>query len=319
MTSTPRVSILVPVYNRAHCIAQTLASALAQSFSDLEVVVVDNASTDATWAVVQEVAARDPRVRAFRNESNLGPVRNWRRCVAEARGEFGKILWSDDLMHEDFLALAVPLMEDPAVGFVYSPALVFTGADPLAGELAFTGAPAGRRPSAEFIAGALLERDYPVSPGCALFRLTDMRDCLPEQVPNRVGSDFAMLAIGNDLLLFLLVAARYPAFHRLEAPLSYFRSHPGSITLSSAPGRIPLHYAIAKAWFVSGHPQPPGLEARFNALLQLLLLAFRGNPQGLARVDDFYPVSGPRRVDYPFLAWRLLRGAWRQLARRVRG
>ena len=92
MSIAPQVSILVPVYNRAHCIEQTLASALEQTFTDLEVVVVDNCSTDGSWELIQRVATRDPRVRVFRNDSNIGPVRNWLRCVREARGELGQIL-----------------------------------------------------------------------------------------------------------------------------------------------------------------------------------------------------------------------------------
>lgn len=319
MSATPRVSILIPVYNRADCIRQTLASALEQRFADLEVVVVDNCSTDASWAIIQEVAAQEPRVRAFRNDSNLGPVRNWLRCVREARGELGKILWSDDLLHVDFLAQAVPLMADADVGFVYSPALVFSGADPLEGASYYATAPAGRRPAGEFIEGLLLNHDYPVSPGCALFRMTDMRDCLLEQVPNRVGSDFSMHAIGNDALLFLLVAERYRFCHRLEQPLSYFREHAGSITVSAARGKIPLHYDLAKAWFVSRAKLPAALVARFNAMLCIDLLAFRGNAFGLRRLADFYPADAARPVAVAYLLSRLAGMVLRRLRRRLGG
>lgn len=315
MSATPRVSILIPVYNRAALIGETLASALGQRFADLEVVVVDNCSTDASWDVIQAVAARDPRVRAFRNDSNIGPVRNWLRCVREARGEFGKILWSDDLMHADFLAQAVPLMEDPGVGFVYSPARIFAGDDPQQGSVLYGSTPSGARPATEFIEGTLLLRDYPVSPGCALFRLTDMRECLLEQVPNRVGSDFAMHAIGNDVLLFLLVAARYPRFVRLEAAMSYFREHAGSITISSNPGKITLNYAIAKAYFVAVCPQPAALVARFNAILFLFLLRFRSNALGLRRVDDFYPQPGHHPIAYAYLAGRFAQAVLSRLRR----
>lgn len=317
--ATPRVSILIPVYNRADCIEATLACALGQTVTDLEVVVVDNCSSDGSWELIQAVAARDPRVRAFRNDSNIGPVRNWLRCVQEARGEFGKILWSDDLLHPEFLARALAAMADPGVGFAYSPALVFTGEDPLAGVPYYDSVPAGSRPSTDFIDGILLARDYPVSPGCALFRLADMRDCLLEQVPNRVDSDFAMHAIGNDVLLFLLVAARYPRFVRLADPLSYFRDHPGSITVSSARGKIPLHYDIAKAWFVAKHPPAPAVAARFNALLFLDLLAFRHNAFGLHRVDDFYPASASRPIAWPWLALRVAFLVLRRIGRRLGG
>lgn len=317
MNASPKVSVLIPVYNRASFIAQTLGSALGQTFSDLEVVVVDNCSTDGTWEVIQQVAARDARVRAFRNEQNIGPVRNWLRCVGEARGEFGKILWSDDLIRQDYLAQAIPALEDPAVGFVYSPARIFHGDQPDLGKVLYDSLPAGAHPAMTYIEGALLGMDFPQSPGCAMFRLRDMRECLLEQVPNRIGSDFSMHAIGNDLLLFLLVAQRYPRFVRLEEPLSSFRDHPGSISISSSRGKMLLHYDVAKAWFVSQALLPQEIAARFNALLCLDLLLFYRNPFGIRRMSDFYPADGQRPISLLFLFSRVAGMAVNFLRRRL--
>lgn len=301
MNTSPQVSVLVPVYNRAYCIEQALASALEQTFGDLEVVVVDNCSTDGSWELIQRAASSDARVRAFRNDSNIGPVRNWLRCVREARGELVKIIWSDDLLHREFLAEAVPLMANAAVGFVYSPAVIFFGEDPLNGYTLYKSTPLGCRPTTEFIEGSLLKRDYPVSPGCGLFRAKDVRDCLLDQVPNRIGSDFAMHAIGPDVLLYLLVAERYPFFHRLAQPLSYFRANPDGITVSSGRGKIALHYDVAKAWFVSRGDLPPRLVAQFNSVLFTDLLVFRGKPFGLRRIADFYPESGQHSLSVAYL------------------
>ena len=100
-TSSPKVSILIPVYNREAFIAACVQSALEQTFTDFEIIIVDNASTDTTWKICQQIAEQDKRIRIFRNERNIGPVRNWRRCIEEARGVYGKILWSDDLISEE--------------------------------------------------------------------------------------------------------------------------------------------------------------------------------------------------------------------------
>jgi len=293
--------VLVPVYNRAYCIEQALASALEQTFGDLEVVVVDNCSTDGSWELIQRAASSDARVRAFRNDSNIGPVRNWLRCVREARGELIKIIWSDDLLHREYLAEAVPLMADATVGFVYSPAMIFFGGDPLNSYTLYESTPLGCRPTAEFIEGSLLKRDYPVSPGCGLFRIKDVRDCLLEQVPNRVGSDFAMHAIAPDALLFLLVAERYPCFYRLKQPLSYFRAAPDGISVTSGRSKLALHYDVAKAWFVSRGDLPPTLVAKFNSMLFIDLLVFRGKPFGLRRIADFYPETGQHSLSVAYL------------------
>src|SRR6266508_5714193 len=82
----PSVSLLVPVFNRADLIGPCLDSALAQTMGDLEVVVVDGASTDGTWEVCLRYAEADPRVRVIRESRNSGPVRGWWRCVEEAKG-----------------------------------------------------------------------------------------------------------------------------------------------------------------------------------------------------------------------------------------
>ena len=119
------VSILIPVYNREEFIGECIESALVQTFASIEIVVVDNASTDKTWEICQQFAAKDHRVRVFQNDINIGPVRNWLACVMQARGEYTKILWSDDLIHPDFLEKMLPYLEDPCVGFVYSSAYIF--------------------------------------------------------------------------------------------------------------------------------------------------------------------------------------------------
>jgi len=309
------VSILIPTYNREELIGETIQSALLQTYSHIEVIVVDNASTDGTWAVIKAFASKDHRIKAFRNETNIGPVRNWLRCVREATGVFGKILWSDDLLHPDFLSQAVHAMGQPDVGFVYSPALFFDGVDPLLGKRRYDTPPSGRRLSHEFLKGSLLARDYPLSPGCAMFRLADMRSCLMERVPNRVGSDFSMHAIGNDLLLFLMIAVRYPYFVKLKEPLSYFRAHAGSISEAAEPGKLVLHYDIAKAWFVSTNSLPARLVARFNGFLATHLFLYRNNGFGLRRVDDFYPQTGPHPIAWGWLPLDLLKFFTKKLHR----
>src|SRR3989304_5716279 len=112
----PAVSLLVPAFNREKLLVPCLDSALAQTFPDLEVVVVDGASTDGTWEVCQRYASADSRVRVFRDEVNTGPVRGWWRCLEEARGTHGTFLWSDDVLRPTFLEMTLPQLADKNVG-----------------------------------------------------------------------------------------------------------------------------------------------------------------------------------------------------------
>ena len=94
---TPVVSVVVPAYQSAAHIGKTLSSVLAQTFEDLELVVVDDASTDGTVEVARSFP--DDRLRVLANQTNVGPVENWNRAVAEARGRFVKLLCGDDVLY----------------------------------------------------------------------------------------------------------------------------------------------------------------------------------------------------------------------------
>lgn len=112
----PRVSIGVPIYNGEKYIRHTLDSLLAQTFRDIEIIVTDNGSTDATPQIVKRYAALDPRVWFVSNGSNLGPARNYNRSLELARGEYFKWNPADDLCAADFVEKCVNVLDsDPSV------------------------------------------------------------------------------------------------------------------------------------------------------------------------------------------------------------
>ena len=100
---SPRVSIGLPVYNGERFLVQAIESVLAQTFEDFELIVCDNASTDASGAIAQTYVERDSRVRYFRNASNLGAARNFNRTFELSRGEYFKWLAADDLIAPTYL------------------------------------------------------------------------------------------------------------------------------------------------------------------------------------------------------------------------
>lgn len=108
--STPKVSVCIPVYNGVDFINEAIDSVLKQSFQDFEIVIVDNKSTDNTFAVINEY--KDPRIRIFQNESNIGLIPNWNKCLEYAKGEYIKILPADDFIYPDCLKLQVEILEN---------------------------------------------------------------------------------------------------------------------------------------------------------------------------------------------------------------
>jgi glycosyltransferase involved in cell wall biosynthesis len=287
-----KVSILIPVYNREKFIGDCIQSALDQTYPNIEVIVVDNASTDKTWDICQKFATKDCRMRIFRNQQNIGPVRNWLRCVEEARGYYGKILWSDDLIAPTFLEKTLEQFNDN-VGFVYSGVSIFTD-NPDHGRKSYFLNGSGLYPTKKYINYALYEKGVPVSPGCAIFRLSDIKQNLLLNIPNKVNSDFSMHAIGNDLLLFLLTANNYSQFGFVAETLSFFRVHDNSISISSRKGKLPIHYALAKAYFVDRYF--PEQRACLASFIQVLLWRVDdAKDYGIKKVDDFF--KGPLNLD----------------------
>ncbi len=105
------VSVGIPVYNGADFIAETLESVIAQTHRNLEVIVCDNCSTDATQKIVREFASRDCRITLLVNEQNLGAAGNFNRALHEAAGPYFTWLSADDYWAPTYVEKAVAILE----------------------------------------------------------------------------------------------------------------------------------------------------------------------------------------------------------------
>ena len=107
----PRVSIGLPVYNGENYLTEALDACLAQTFTDFELIISDNASTDGTAAIIAEYAARDARIRRFRQPRNIGGGPNQNFVLAQARGEYYKLIAHDDLYAPNLLERCVAVLD----------------------------------------------------------------------------------------------------------------------------------------------------------------------------------------------------------------
>ncbi|MDD5056760.1 MAG: glycosyltransferase family 2 protein [Sideroxydans sp.] len=241
----PKVSILIPVYNRENLIGECIESALAQTVSDIEVVVVDNASTDGTWKICQHYAVQDRRVRLFRNESNIGPVRNWIRCAQEAYGQYSKILFSDDLLEPRCIELMLQPFELPDVGLVFCPAKI--GKTKEASVVVYS---LGERAllSQHKYRDLILAGKVSVSPGAAMLRTADLKKNLHTSFPTSTPRPFERHGAGPDVMILLLTASQYLKVAYLEEPLVFFRNHAESFSAANTNNSVSESYISAIAY-----------------------------------------------------------------------
>ena len=119
----PLVSVIVPLYNSAGCMLPTVRAILMQDYPHLELLLVDDGSTDSTPQLAQALARRDQRVRFWRKpNAGVASARNY--ALARARGELVALCDHDDLWLPERLSAQVPLFEQEGVGLVYSDVLV---------------------------------------------------------------------------------------------------------------------------------------------------------------------------------------------------
>jgi glycosyltransferase involved in cell wall biosynthesis len=116
----PKVSVIIPSYNHCRYLPERIDSVLGQTFGDFEVIILDDASTDGSHAVLARYHAK-PRVRVVVNTRNSGSAfPQWNRGIGMAKGEYVWIAESDDSADPHFLETLVPILDDdPALGLVY--------------------------------------------------------------------------------------------------------------------------------------------------------------------------------------------------------
>jgi glycosyltransferase involved in cell wall biosynthesis len=215
---TPRVSIGLPVYNGEKFIGPTLDAIVAQTYSDFELIISDNASSDHTAEICQDYAARDRRLRYVRQAHNLGAIPNFNHAFALASGEFFRWAAYDDLIAPEFLARGVAAL-DAAPEATLCASLVryidATGANLGIYDSHLLGADAAQ-PSARFAT-----MTFQPHPGNDLYGLIRRRAL--------VGSAPLGSFHGADRALLAALALRGP-FIRLREPLLLIREHPERYT-----------------------------------------------------------------------------------------
>jgi glycosyltransferase involved in cell wall biosynthesis len=117
-TANPKLSICMPMYNKAAAVARCLGTVLANNTDGMEVLVFDNGSTDGSSDIVRDLAARDTRIRYVRLDHTIMVQESWRMAMLHAKGDILKVQSADDELHPEFLThMLPPLQQSPQVDF----------------------------------------------------------------------------------------------------------------------------------------------------------------------------------------------------------
>jgi glycosyltransferase involved in cell wall biosynthesis len=287
MSDTPRVSLLIPTHNNARTIAETIESCLNQTFRDLEIIIYDEESKDATRDIINGYAARDPRIRVMTSETNSGPLMAWRKLLYEARGKYMTWVWSDDLILPRFVeVLAGVLDKNPthlltgcnAYRYYYPtdpnipvPKANLEKPDP-SWELLNAAYPTATIKGDAYALG-IFSKIYPVTQMCNLYRIEAVKQVFDDQIhiENPFGFDYSRGAYGNDVQFLSEIGLRSGELVQVGDPLVVARSTPTSMT-ERLIKKDRWQYWLQYTWsFYQGWSRCRNLSPRMDTLINLAL------------------------------------------------
>ena len=120
MLSTLQVSVVMCTYNGSKFIGEQIQSVLNQDYDILELIIVDDCSTDNTFALLQDWASKDARIRVYQNETNLGYNKNFEKAIQLARGNLISICDQDDIWLPQRISKTVAPFNEPGVVLAHS-------------------------------------------------------------------------------------------------------------------------------------------------------------------------------------------------------
>jgi glycosyltransferase involved in cell wall biosynthesis len=220
----PLVSVLIPAHNGERFITEAIQSAQAQTWTRLEILVSDDASTDSTLSIVNELARNDPRIRILEQPENLGAPRNQIELHRHARGAIIKPLLQDDVLEPDAVqTLATPLMSTTAPAFSFGRRRLINENGTILPDPQWTlplTDQAGMI-STDHLKARIRQATNPIGEvSCVAYRA----DAIPDDLWTINGREYQ--AIG-DVALYLKLMDSNPNVFYTPKTLSWFRQHPG--------------------------------------------------------------------------------------------
>lgn len=242
MECKPLVSIVVPNYNYVGYIRKALDSAVNQTYPNVEVVVVDDGSTDGSADTIAEYAEKYDNLHFYKNPHNMGVVYTHNRCVELSQGEYLVVLSSDDYLHENFIAETLPVLEKyPSAAMIAADFWHVDGDGQISSPESFY-------PKSFFCKGIYQCKIWLFTntfvPSQVLFR----RKCIEDR---DIGDRFSHQAdTFVDTELWYRMCLKYD-FVYLKKKLCYYRMHTGSYSKSYESLKLYLQWYLTRKRFAA--------------------------------------------------------------------
>lgn len=299
--TNPLITVVVPVHNYAQYVGDAITSVLSQQDVSFELIVVDDASTDNSLAVIEATIANDPRAKVVRHEVNYGVAQTRNHGLIEGRGKYALCLDADDFLNQDTLRqLSIHMELNPLLGIAY-------------GRLAFEDGSLSDWLTLPFDYDRQVDGTFNQVPTCCMFRREDAL---------RVGGyrSYMQPAEDADLWTRLTTFTGRTAQRVMDGVSFFYRRHPGS--LSQTMRRNPYAERGLPTWGTPDHrpfAAPPAQGKRFtNPVkaydLPLVKVELVGEGDRLLTIDSLYEQTEGRwtldpRQTAP-LGLRVQAGAW---------
>lgn len=248
----PKVSFVVPCYKLAHYLGECVESILSQTFTDFEILIMDDCSPDNTGGVA--ASFHDPRIRYVRNEPNLGHLRNYNKGIELSRGEYVWLISADDkLVRQDALTRYLQIMDtNVSAGFVCSAAVeIGAGNTTSVAKYSIQSTHDEVFPGHEFLKRLLYSNSVVAASGLVRRNCYDTFECFPLDLP-----------FAGDWYLWCLFALHFDVAYCAE-PLVGYRIHGESMTdaLVSENVRICADDCLRVLWRIKRRAEEAGMPA----------------------------------------------------------
>jgi glycosyltransferase involved in cell wall biosynthesis len=258
----PLVSVVMSSYNHEKFISEAIESVLGQDFDDLELIVVDDASTDASRQIIQKYTVEDARVRVILHETNCGIAPTMNDGIAIAQGKFLAVIASDDVWMKDKLSKQLAVLESNEDLIVWTEGeIIDEGGQSVGSSFSELARSVSKKKSGDIFQELLLQADY-IFGSTLLFKRANLGTSLYDE----------RLIYANDWKSYLDLAAKYE-FYYIQEPLAQYRRHANNTAGAKVPEGRKMQFVqdlvLLREYLLSEYPHRMSAKAKASQLEQL--------------------------------------------------